>query len=287
MANLFRREAAVSFNQGKPIVNDRFVFGNRIPGLRISFDVTLDINREKNRAQCTIFNLSETTRGELDKLKPQIEIEAGYPETLGVIFNGEVTSISFTKAPTGYETRIEGKEGIDTRTKLIKKSFAAGTSFGEIIAVLAEALGIDARRAAASARSGVLTTTDPVSNNGVTLSGQVSKYLDDYAKTYKFNWSIQQGELLILAEDGTLPGETILLTPDSGLILAPQQIKDEKFKDKFIIKASSLLQPTITPGRRVRILSDRLSGTFKVRKVRHAGDTHGSDWLSEFEGHEI
>jgi hypothetical protein len=48
--------------------------------------------------------------------------------------------------------------------------------------------------------------------------------------------------------------------------------------------AQSLLQPKIMPGRSVLLQSERATGTYRVVRVVHRGDTHGANvWHSELE----
>jgi len=43
-------------------------------------------------------------------------------------------------------------------------------------------------------------------------------------------------------------------------------------------KITSLLQPTIEPGHIIKLKSEGIDNWFKVEKVEHQGDTHGTDW---------
>ncbi len=110
------------------------------------------------------------------------------------------------------------------------------------------------------------------------LSGKVSKLLDKYVTSAGYQWSIQDGQLQVLAPDETLLDMITILSSVTGLVGSPEQ------SEKGIIKARSLLQPSIIPGRRVTVFSKMITGSYKATKASIFGDTWGTDWYTEFEG---
>jgi hypothetical protein len=48
-----------------------------------------------------------------------------------------------------------------------------------------------------------------------------------------------------------------------------------------------LMVPDVWPGRRVRIESEEIDGTFQVSKASYSGDTRGDSWNIEIEAEEL
>ena len=282
MSNLFRREIEVTVNDTK-VINDRFVAGVRVPGLRVRFNVTRDVTGKTNRMTCEIFNLKEATRNRMAVDKPRVVIDAGYTDNLGSLFNGVGVRVSSTKESTGYVTEVEGKSGLGVLTGTVNKSFAPGTPFTQILCALAEATELDARRAIATINETSFTAKERIARHGFMLSGRLNKILDQLSNTFDFTWTVQNGELIILTRDGTVLGDAVLLSPGTGLVDSPEEVFDEKRPNKHIIKGTSLLQPRIIPGSLLQMQGAQVSGRFKVMKVQHTGDTHGEQWHTNFE----
>lgn len=94
------------------------------------------------------------------------------------------------------------------------------------------------------------------------------------------------------------------LGADSGLVGHPERVRkgsqeaiiDEedkkalKRKSREIISSTneqdgwrirSLLLPSLVPADRVKLSSRSVEGVFTIKDVRHFGDTHGGDWITE------
>ena len=284
MARQYLREVTATVN-GVEVVNDRNVGGFRVPGFRINFRVTHDLVGKTNRMSCNIFNLGEGTRGKMKEDKAEVRIEAGYPGNFGLVFSGTAAKISSEKTPTGYVTSIEGKAGLKSLSKTLNKSFPPGTPYQDILLEVVQALGVDTTQVESDISSGKFTSA--VACQGYALAGLASVVLNKLGESFGFSWSIQNDELVMLRSDGTVIGDSILLTPDTGLLGSTTQIIDERRKNEFIVKGRALLHAGIIPGRELGINDSNVSGFFKVTKVQHSGDTHGENWFSDFEAVEL
>ena len=121
---------------------------------------------------------------------------------------------------------------------------------------------------------------------GLVLSGQASRELSKIAKRAGFEWSIQDNQIQFTRPGQVLdPKEAIILNQKTGLIGSPEQ------GENGLIKARSLLQPGLQPGKRVLIQAGprdasgvpEIDGFFRVDKVIFSGDTWGGDWYSDIE----
>ena len=108
-------------------------------------------------------------------------------------------------------------------------------------------------------------------------------------------WSIQEGQLQVLPPDEGSDEDVVVLSAATGLIgtINKTKVVNQSLltkKDGKLINAgiscTSLLNPDIRPGRRIKIESSfrpDLNGIYRVIKVKHTGDTHAQPWYSEIE----
>ncbi len=108
--------------------------------------------------------------------------------------------------------------------------------------------------------------------------------MDKLSGKLNAEWSVQNNELQVTLLDTPTNDVAILISPDSGLLGAPERRTDQgtprspSQKDGWIIR--SLLQPTIEPRSRIVVESETVSGTFQVKELQHVGDTHSQDWTT-------
>jgi len=290
---LFNRDFEMSIGAQKIAIQAHDPLSNRIqPSLRVGFDVEKTGNSDPNRAAVEIHNLNESNRRVLQKgadLAARMNdkglfydwplvIEAGYVKTKSQIFSGDITYADSRQDGTEWVTVIEAEDGgRKYRSASISQSFGMGTPVAAVLKTLAGALGVglgnSAAHFAAGAELGYLSFA-----NGIVLNGQVSKLLDKYISSAGYSWSIQDGQLQVLSPGEFLMDGQVWLGAATGLVGSPER------GEQGAVKACSLLQPTIKPGRLVVIDSRMVKGKYRATKVDHYGDVSGADWYTEFEG---
>jgi hypothetical protein len=83
----------------------------------------------------------------------------------------------------------------------------------------------------------------------------------------------------------------MLLTPDTGLILNPETLKQTPINladsdaplPVNVYALQSLLQPHLQVNDLIAVESQDLNGNFRINKITHTGDTRGNDWYSNIE----
>lgn len=268
------------------------------PALRVTFAVEKSGNRDPNLAAVEIYNLSEANRRVLQAGSELAEtsrkaglfydwplvVNAGYAGSKAVIFSGDIVRAVSRSEGVDWLTMIEAEDGGKRyRYARLPKgglSFGKGTPVAVVLTALAAALGAgignSAAHFAAGSQRGYLNF-----DHGVALSGRVVRLLNKYITSAGYHWSIQDGQLQVLAPDETLLDSITVLSNLTGLVGSPEQ------GEKGVIMARSLLQASIKPGRRVLMISKMVKGNYKATKVSHFGDTWGTDWYTEFEGRPI
>lgn len=262
--------------------------------LRVLFDVEKTSSKEPNRAEVTIFNLNLANRGIIeegqkiaDALRSAtppvaydwpLTIEAGYVGSREQIFSGNITFATSRKENVDWVTTIECGDGENKyRSARMNKSYTVGSPVTQVAIDASILLGVGPGNIAEKLGPGVFRKGFSVFSQGFVASGSAADVLDQILSSAGFNWSIQDGQLMILAPDETTFEEVVVLSKDFGLIGSPEKSEDGNISFK------SLLQGSIKPGRRVLIQSQLITGQFKIEKVAHYGDTIGSDWYSEAE----
>ena len=89
-------------------------------------------------------------------------------------------------------------------------------------------------------------------------------------------WSVQDETLQVTKTGKPTDEAAILLNKETGLVDVPSKT------DKGV-QFSSLLQPRIRPGRRIKIESQAIKGEFTVTKVTHRGESHFGEHRSDCE----
>lgn len=289
MTRLFDRRVSITIDDKR---FDSAIEGvTTVPGFRIAFEVAQSNDSKANKAQATIWHLSESSRAKFSEViarptkarkRPQFIIEAGYVGTQAVIFNGEAVHVGSVRVAGGFETQISAQDGLQAKRAILAATLSGQQQVGQMIKQIAEKMGVNATRAIAKAVKGDFSGAFQTVLSGAVLSGPADKVMDDMTRSTGAEWSIQNGELVILTKDGFVDEEVIVLGPRSGLIRSPERRRDEK-KNREIIVVRSMMQPRMAVGRKLQLESNEISGLFRIETVKHAGDTHSADWYSEAE----
>jgi len=260
--------------------------------LRARFTVEKTGSSDPNFAKVEIYNLGESNRRIMQagsdlatsfaKKKLiydwPLVISAGYVGSKAQIFSGDIVFCDSRQEGTEWVTIIEAEDGgKQYRSKEISKSFDGPTPVASVLNELAKALGIglgnSAAKFAAGAEQGYLNF-----DHGVVLHGFVVKLLDKYVSSAGYKWSIQDSQLQVLGLNEVLLDEIVVLNKGTGLVGSPER------GEKGTVTATSLLQPSIKPGRRVDLESRMVNGTYIATTTRVHGDNWGDEWHTVFEG---
>ncbi len=265
--------------------------------LHFTFDVEVAVLTSNNftpkAAYVRIYNLSRETARTITTEGTQLILSAGYAENFNTIFNGQIT-----------QSRIGRENGTDTylditatdgdpffNYKVVSLSVASGTDVIGRIGQIANAAGIKLGTVQAPAGGAKLA-------RGAVFFGLPRDHLRNECSTIGAEWSIDGGQLDVIAEGGYKPGDIPLITSATGMIGVPEQTE-------IGIAVRCLLNPHLQQNMRVQLdnasiqqyaiqpnvsaqvqaaLVPSLSadGIYKVLYVNHFGDTRGQDWYSDF-----
>ncbi|MCP4481423.1 MAG: hypothetical protein GY817_01155 [bacterium] len=262
--------------------------GNNFGGLRTKFNIKKNIQSTANQGTIELYNLNATSRGFLDGFAEKKDtkktakstkfeklvciLKAGYKgitvdeENLDIIFSGDIYRVSHEKKGVDIITTLECGDSQRKLTEThIEQSFKAGTKNKKIIEYVVEKLGLTIGRQ--------VKLSDIEYSKGLTITGNITEIMDTLTEREDVNWHVQDGVVYI--DDDTFTAEqekkAIVIAKNTGLIGLP--ILREKG-----LEVISLLQPSIKPGKFIKLESSIKEGFFKVREAVYEGDTLDGNW---------
>ena len=273
--------------------------GKLLDGIDVEFTVNKSLKKEPNTGEITIYNLSEDSRRFISEQKrPVIEIRAGYQKpgvsegiesaltAIGVegddspplLFRGEMKEAVHKRQGPDWLTVLRSGDGAKARRANINQSFKGPVQIEKVLEKAADAMGVSVGNAIAAFKKGDFGGGVKEFFEGVTLSGNAGEELEKLLKSKGLQFSIQNEELQVLPRGGAVNSRAVLITPSTGLIGSPEPGEENR------IKARSLLNPEIYPGRKVAIQSAAVDATYVVIQATYSGATNGADYAVEFEG---
>ena len=264
--------------------------------LRVSFNVLRTLRAVPAQAEVTLYNLEPGLRRRLveaaaRKLTPagtqgargrvRVRLLAGYATTgVSQIFAGDMREVRVEDQGPDVAVRISAGDGLGSvSTRGAPRTFAAGTPLIDVLKRALQDSGLEAGNALASAQDALRGRT--VGSGGLALDGDPVRAIDEVVRAVELEWSIQDGQVQVLAPDRALAGVAVLLSAGTGLVGTPSE------DQRRHVRATALMNPEIAPGRLVRIESRDFSGDYRVQAVRYIGDTHGQPWYCEIEGRRL
>lgn len=269
------------------------------PPLRIIFDISKDTSEDPNQIKIRIWGLSPATREAIVEPDNVAALYAGYEQEDGALLIAYGTVLrgwTFFDAPEVI-TELEVLDGYaEIRDTVVSLGYGPGVRARLIIEGIARQMGLRLIMAQ--------DAPDRVWQNGFSYYGAARVALHKAVQGTGLEYSIQNGELQVIARRGTTTRQGFVLAADSGLIGVPERtrqgarekarVRDQRTGDNRDIVSSrqqadgwrvtSLLLPTLNPGDLVKLESRTVQDWFRIESLRHTGDWGGQgDWITELE----
>lgn len=276
LTQLFNRDVRVI--AGPVTIDARTAAGERQPLLKLTFDVTKNLDREANKCSLAIWNLKETNRKALQEKGLEVIIEAGYVDERNQIFKGDLEQAVIRKETVDWIVEVDFGDGSkQLKTARINESLRGPQSVGSILQKVTDALGLDPGNLKEKVQSdGARSVLKELLQN-VVLSGKAADVLDEIASSAGLRYSVQDKTLQFLGKGEAIRGSSIPLNESKGLLGSPE------IGEEGVVTARSLLNGRIKPGTTVNLESVLLRGDYIVQQVRHIGDTWGDQWETQIE----
>ena len=264
-----------------------------LSNMQFTFDVQASTLETPKTAYIRVYNLKSDTARKVTEEGETVILSAGYDGNFNTIFQGQIT-----------QARIGRENGTDTYLDItaadgdqiynfavVNFSVAAGSDTIGRLRMLATAAGMD---------EGTIQAPEngPKLARGAVYFGMAREHLRQECATIGANWSINDGKLDVIAEDGYKEGEIPVITSATGMIGVPEQ-------NGLGISFKCLLNPHLKQNERVQIDNSLIrqfgyttsnleiakqlksvptlttNGIYKILYVNHYGDTRGNDWYSD------
>ncbi len=239
--------------------------------LRIAFSVERTSRSQPNQATVTLYDLDPVSRSIVETTGAFVTLLAGYGVIPGLIFRGDISKrgVVVERSGPNRTVKIEAGDGeLAWNSVRFDTTFGPSTPNSTILAALLVAMGLGIGPG--------IPLPPVVYGSGVSYFGTAASALVQVTSDAGVAFSIQDGLLVLLDPLSTTAETAALLSPSTGLIGAPTATKNG-------INATSLLDPQMRPGRIIFLFSEAYQGYYKAVKVKHVGDTHGSDWTTSIE----
>lgn len=275
--------------------------GLLIENLRIQFEIAKTVESSPNVAIIRIYNLASINEEKIKNEFDEIWLNAGYDGAMLLIFRGNIKHVYRYREKNDYITEIEAADGDkDFRNAIMNETLAAGTTNAQIVD-----RAVKSFKSNGGTIKGHVQINDRARLRGKVVSGNTRNVLSDIAKESGANWSIQDGQLIIVKVSGVLPDEAIVITSETGMLNAPE-VNDKGIAVKCLLNPQLRVNGAIRLDNKgikaKRVQAQALAtkrekeetkpkepvrpdpdGIYKVLKLTHKGDTRGQDWVSELE----
>ncbi len=215
--------------------------------LRVQFRVASKTVQTLKSAEITIYNPAPETAQAILKQPEfaQVSLSAGYQSgPFSPIFSGKIAYVRWGKedAVTSFVTIIATDSDAAYNWATINTTLPAGAKPQDQRDAILSALkpyGIT-----------LMQNPPPLPATQLTRSkamyGMVRDALTDFANSIGCYWHFANGVLNFVAKDAPLAGDVIVLTPQTGLLGAPEQTLDG-------LNVRALLNPNIVTGRLIKV----------------------------------
>lgn len=261
-----------------------------IKGLRVNFEITKSVLSFPNLCRLNIHNANDDTLSLLQTKYTKIIFNAGYEGNVKLLFKGQVRNVFQSRSGTDKIITIYAGDGEkDWQNATFNKTFTENITISSAIDEVLKTF----KEVTIGTISGMPNAADKL--RGQTLSGSSKDILDQFSEEYGFDWSIQDGEVVINPVEQSLGGdEAVLITAATGMIGSPTITE-------IGADVSSLLNPKLLPNRAFKIepinadvqlgnlffrevKRTTAEGTYKIQEVTFKGDSREGEWSSLVKG---
>lgn len=270
------------------------------PQLNTTIDIVQRVSSEPNTARVRILHLGpqsrgwlqRTTRRSLDvtnqlakttgsaattsrvaKLETQkradvfVELDAGYDDLTGRLFEGSCQFARSTKIPDGWATDLAiGDGGALQLGAVVAREFKPKTRVFTVVKHLVESMGLGLGNLTRLVLDRAMSHPQNEFPAGYSAIGSAKWSLDHILRLTGAEWFIDEGTFYVTQRTVPLSEPEFLLTPDTGLLGRPAGMENGGYI------ARTFLRNDIRLARQVRLESDEVRGVFRADVLRHRGN---------------
>ena len=259
----------------------------KITELAVTFEIKKTSSSKPVEGFVEIKNLSDATDSFIKNKGQRIRILGGYPGRTGLLFDGDIRSITRGRDNVDRLTRIELGGNVRKLTQArFTRAYAGALSIKQIVQDALPSFGLDFNS---------ISLLPEVQKADFAFDGRTSDLLDKLLLPNGVSWRENDG-VITFSKIGvadnliTVP----VINPGSGLVGVPGQT------EKGGIKFTSLLNPFLAIGKPVKVetvvlglsgggrdqnvRAGETQGIYKVISTNHRGDLRGTPFYTDVEG---
>lgn len=269
--------------------------------LRIVFKIGQALVGQPAFAEVFIYNVSETTMAKFNGVGQNFALYAGYKDSMGLIFQGEV-----------FQFRRGRESPTDTYLMILAQNASTAHNFAVVKGTLAKEENSPKQRIAKimesfrehGAEAGYQApVSDETAIRGRTYFQQARDALDNEAETNNQAWGYDGNQVVIVDQNRPADAQAFVLNTTTGMIGMPQLTTEG-------LRVSSLLNHRLKIGGQVQINEKSVQtqnfdvsyqgqannvfkdpkqalgadGFYNIIGVIHQGDTRGNTWQTDVVG---
>lgn len=280
MSKFFDRRFEIIIN------NDVFIEAMAGRQFKIEFNVVHDFGGFNSFCDLSIYNLTPSTSLKAFQRGGEIILKAGYSDNYDVIFKGSIKNILRESAYPGVLTRLICVGGT-IEGKSINQTLGVKASVVMAIEHIATELGYPL----------VINKNDFSGLNfprGKTLNGDPRVLLDSLANDYEFKYVIENNKIVIVKDGSVRESGARIISQFTGMEGIPEITE-------IGVDVVTRLEPQLKIGGVVQVESQFKTfnfsniyfqdvknsdgtGTYKILKITHSGDSYGDSWSTSVSG---
>lgn len=266
--------------------------GFEIIDLRINFKIEKSLVGYPNLGNIKIYNLSESSRNNIETEGLQIQLYTGYEDnSVPLLFSGDIINVVHIKTGPDWISEIFAADGVNIlSTATINKTLPAGVDTGQIYdELVGQMQGIS--KGVTEGLQNCLSGKRSLLRE-LQLSGNIKDWLDKIATDCGFEYSVNDGVIETTPTGFPLSDvPPVVINQGSGMIGSPE-------RTEVGINVSHLLLPELKLARTIKVesISEKINvgnlffrkippirnkGIYRIDKLIHIGDTHDNPWATQ------
>lgn len=258
---------------------------------RIVFDVQVNPGDALSLADIALYNMSKDVEIQHGA---SIILRAGKTDRVDTVFTGYVTNRFREREGTEIVTRLLCKSGSPVTDRGgAEGSYGKGVTVIDIIKDLCKSwprqLDIDESQFADA----------PAFTSGYVTNGDIPRALDDLAYMFNFDWVNERGRVVVTRRGYKRKTAVTEVNQFTGMVGIPEVTRGPDGLGVFVVHS---LDPYFRINGRINVTSEfqtfntgnmfiqemggdaRANGEYNIFQLRHRGDSHGDQWVTEIDG---
>jgi hypothetical protein len=251
---------------------------------QITFDIKKNNATSANSGSIIVVNAPRELANLLTEQQGQrsiIEFKAGFttdPE-LPEIFRGVVENATEDKQGVDYRLTLKLSDGGSNKREFVsKRTYPTGTPINTVLRDLIGDAGL--------ARGPIYEIREEL-RAPLSISGNTYTNIVKIAEKYGMNFSTQSGTAYVVPSNAGTQAQIFRIAADTGMVGSPSlgsnpaNLAGDGTVPKQGIVVTSILNGNLIPENFVQVISDKVTGLYKIEEIHHSGNYEGSVWFSK------